>query len=219
MYGCLLAFVLCWTGCSTVAHAPVPQPWDGTASECQSPGDDACVSLLCLGDACGFYACEDLPGVVEVARFPPARPPAAAASPGRGPRRRWGGGQNLPRGAVMVFPNWSGAPERVIPPSHRLTPGRWEKHHIFPQAEDLSMWFGSRGVKIHDFTMPIPRDVHRRIHGSDGRGGAWNQAWRDFKSEKPGATSTEIFKHAGELIHRFQLIGGPIQPYYSRPGA
>ena len=29
----------------------------------------------------------------------------------------------------------------------------------------------------------------------------------------------EIFKHAGELIHRFQLIGGPIQPYYSRPGA
>ena len=28
----------------------------------------------------------------------------------------------------------------------------------------------------------------------------------------------EIFKHAGELIHRFQLIGGPIQPYYSRPG-
>jgi hypothetical protein len=32
------------------------------------------------------------------------------------------------------------------------------------------------------------------------------------------ASPEEIYKHAGELIHRFQLMGGPIQPYHSRPG-
>jgi uncharacterized lipoprotein (TIGR02269 family) len=118
----------------------------------------------------------------------------------------------------MVFPRWSGGPERIIPPSHRLTPGRWEKHHIFPQAQEFALWFKGQGVKSHDYTMPIPRDLHRRIHGNDGQGGPWNQAWREFKARHPLATSEEIFKHAGELIYRFELMGGPIRPYHSRPG-
>ncbi|HZI11548.1 MAG TPA: TIGR02269 family lipoprotein [Myxococcus sp.] len=206
-----------WLGCSTVTP-PAQQPRPEAGAECEAPHEDQCVTLLCLGDACGFYRCEDMPGEVELARFPPSRPPAAAAAPGSGPRRNLGGAQNLPRGAVMVFPNWNGAPERLIPPSHQLTPGRWEKHHIFPQAEELARWFVRQGVKIHDFTMPIPRDLHRRIHGNDGRGGPWNQAWRDFKEAKPDAPPAEIYKHAGELIYRFQLLGGPIQPYYSGPG-
>jgi uncharacterized lipoprotein (TIGR02269 family) len=126
----------------------------------------------------------------------------------------------LPNGAepVFVFPNWSGASERITLPSHQLPPGRFEKHHIFPQARRLAEWFRDRGVKIHDYTMPIPRDVHRRIHGGDGNGGPWNQAWREFKERNAYASPEEIFKHAGELIHRFQLLGGPIQPYHSRPG-
>ncbi|ATB50407.1 hypothetical protein MYMAC_006063 [Corallococcus macrosporus DSM 14697] len=119
----------------------------------------------------------------------------------------------------MVFPNWSGAPERAFPGPPRLTPGRWEKHHIFPQAEDLARWFERQGVKIHDYTMPIPRHVHQRIHRGGERGGDWNNAWREFKDANEGATPAEIFRHAGELIHRFELMGGPIQPYYSRPGA
>ncbi len=118
----------------------------------------------------------------------------------------------------MVFPNWNGAPAQVIPPSRQLPPGRFEKHHIFPQAEDLARWFEGQGVKIHDYTMPIPRDVHRRIHDGTGRGGQWNTAWREFRDLNQNATPVEIYKHAGELIHRFQLSGGPIQPYYSRPG-
>jgi len=36
---------------------------------------------------------------------------------------------------------------------------------------------------------------------------------------RPNARPEDIYKYAGELIHRFQLMGGPIQPYYSRPGA
>lgn len=118
----------------------------------------------------------------------------------------------------MVFPNGNGGPDQVIPPSRQLTPGRWEKHHIFPQANDLAEWFKINGVSIHDYTMPIPRELHRRIHGG-ARGGAWNDAWRQFKTQNQLATPEEIYKHAGELIHRFELIGGPIQPYYSRPGA
>ncbi|AGC41430.1 putative lipoprotein [Myxococcus stipitatus DSM 14675] len=205
-------------GCSTVSKSPVLEAWEAAELECDDPREDQCVTLLCLGDACGFYPCEDAPGEIELVRFPPARPPAAAAAPGRGPRRNWGGAQNLPRGAVMTFPNWNGAPERIIPPSRQLPPGRWEKHHIFPQEQRLKEWFEGQGVKIHNYTLPIPRDLHQRIHSVGGHGGQWNEAWRVFSRKYPNATPEEIFKHAGELIYRFQLLGGPIQPYYSRPG-
>ncbi|MFY2556356.1 TIGR02269 family lipoprotein [Corallococcus terminator] len=215
----LSLFAVSWLGCSTVSKPSIQQAWEGAEQECDAPGEDQCVTLLCLDDACGFYRCEDTQVAVELARFPPSRPPAAAAAPGSGPRRNWGGAQKLPPGSLMTFPNWNGAPDSIIPPSHQLTPGRWEKHHIFPQEEVLSLWFTRQGVKIHNYTMPIPRDLHYRIHNVGGRGGPWNKAWRAFKSENPDASPEEIFRHAGELIYRFQLMGGPIQPYYSRPGA
>ncbi|MFP2924280.1 TIGR02269 family lipoprotein [Pyxidicoccus sp. 3LG] len=208
-----------WLGCATATRAPFQEAWDDSEEECDDAEEDRCVTLLCLGDTCGFYRCEDMPGEVNLARFPPARPPAATGAPGSGPRRNWGGAGKLPGGAVMVFPNWNGAPAEVIPPSRQLASGRWEKHHIFPQAGDLARWFERQGVKIHDYTMPIPYELHRRIHGGDARGGQWNQAWREFKAQNENASPVEIYKHAGELIYRFQLMGGPIQSYYSRPGA
>ncbi|NTX01112.1 TIGR02269 family lipoprotein [Myxococcus sp. CA040A] len=215
----LLLVAVGWLGCTTVGKPSIQQAWDEAEEECHTPEDDQCVTLLCLRETCGLYRCEDMPSEVELARFPPSRPPAAAAAPGSGPRRNWAGAQNLPRGAIMTFPNWNGARAQVIPPSRQLTQGRWEKHHIFPQSRDLAEWFEQQGVKIHHYTMPIPVAVHRRIHDGTPRGGAWNDAWRDFKEQNPRAAPPEIFKHAGELIHRFDLVGGPIQPYYSRPGA
>ncbi len=204
-----------WLGCSTV-NRPVQQVWESATEECSDPGEDACVTLLCAEDACGFYRCGDVPGEVELTRFPPARPPAAASAPGSGPRRNWGSRMKLPNGAepVMVFP-WHGE-TRPVPPSRQLPAGRFEKHHIFPQSPDLAEWFARRGVRIHDYTLPIPRDVHLRIHRGGERGGEWNNAWRDFKGENENASPAEIFKHAGELIYRFLLLGGPIQPYYSQ---
>ncbi|MCY1019697.1 DUF2380 domain-containing protein [Pyxidicoccus sp. MSG2] len=86
-----------------------------------------------MENVCGFYRCGELPGEIELARFPPARAPAAAAAPGRGLRRNSGVGQNLPKGAVMLFPNWNGAPGRIIPPSHQLTPGRRESTTSSPK--------------------------------------------------------------------------------------
>ncbi|MCP3169669.1 SitA6 family polymorphic toxin lipoprotein [Myxococcus qinghaiensis] len=215
----LSLFAVSWLGCSSVTQHTAQEAWAAAEVECDAAQEDQCVALLCVEDACGFYRCEDIPGDFELARFPPGRPPAAAAAPGSGPRRNWGVAQKLPPGSIMTFPNWNGAPSKVIPPSHQLTRGRWEKHHIFPQSEDLALWFERQGVKIHDYTMPIPLVVHRRIHDGTGRGGAWNDAWRDFMNDRPLASPAEIFRHAGELIHRFDLIGGPIQPYYSRPGA
>jgi len=213
----LLAVTL--LGCATVTPSS-QQVWEEAVVECDGPDDTQCVTLMCVGDTCGFYRCEDLPGGIGLARFPPSRPPAAAAAPGSGPRRNWGSGMQLPNGAepVMVFPNWNGAPEQVVPPSHQLASGRLEKHHIFPQARDLAEWFRTQGVRIHDYTMPIPRDLHRRIHGNDGRGGEWNKAWRQFREANRQASPEEIYKHAGELIYRFQLLGSPIRPYYSTPG-
>jgi uncharacterized lipoprotein (TIGR02269 family) len=111
----------------------------------------------------------------------------------------------------MVFP-WHGNP-KPVPPQRQLTAGRFEKHHIFPQATDLARWFKSKGIDIHQYTLPIPRDVHVRIHSGGARGGAWNEAWREFMNANGGAPKEEVFKHAGELIYRFQLLGGPIQQY------
>ncbi|MCK8497963.1 MULTISPECIES: SitA6 family polymorphic toxin lipoprotein [Myxococcus] len=214
----LAALLAAWSGCATAGKAPMQGAWEAAELECDTPLEDQCVTLLCLGDACGFYPCDQDFGQIELARFPPARPPAAAAAPGSGPRRNWGGGQRLPKGWVMTFPNWNGAPERIIPPSHQLPSGRWEKHHIFPQEARLKEWFERQGVKIHNYTLPLPYEVHRRIHQVGGQGGQWNEAWRQFIRSNASASPEEIFKHAGELIYRFQLTGGPIQSYYSRPG-
>ncbi len=205
-----------WLGCST-ATPPYPQQWEGAEAECAAAGEGTCVTPLCGEDACGLYRCEDVPAGIELARFPPARPPVAAA-PGSGPRRNWGSGMRLPNGAAPVFViPWHREP-RPVPPQRQLPPGRFEKHHIFPQAKDLAAWFKQQGVSIHDYTMPIPRDMHRRIHEGGPSGGLWNEAWRDYMRVNPGAKPVEIFKHAGDLIYRFQLLGGPIQPYYSSSG-
>ncbi|HZI11386.1 MAG TPA: TIGR02269 family lipoprotein [Myxococcus sp.] len=203
--GLLLTVAL--SACSTVTSST----YEGT--ECAEHAEDACVTLLCGDEACGFYRCEEVPGGVELALFPPSRPPAAAAAPGSGPRRNWGDRMRLPNGAepVMVFP-WYGTP-KPAPLNRQLPAGRFEKHHIFPQASDLARWFSQKGINIHQYTLPIPVHVHRRIHSNGARGGEWNEAWRVFMNANRKATPEEIFKHAGELIYRFQLLGGPIQKY------
>jgi uncharacterized lipoprotein (TIGR02269 family) len=83
----------------------------------------------------------------------------------------------------MTFP-WR--PNVQVRPVFRLPPGRFVRHHLFPQAPDLALYFQRAGIKIHDFTMLIPEHVHRRIHGGGPRGGLWNEAWQQFVRANPG---------------------------------
>jgi uncharacterized lipoprotein (TIGR02269 family) len=68
---------------------------------------------------------------------------------------------------------------------------------------------------IHQFTILIPEYVHLRIHGGGPKGGRWNQAWRNFIEDNQAAPPEEIYRHAGELMFRFELTG-PITPYHRR---
>ncbi|NOJ96247.1 TIGR02269 family lipoprotein [Corallococcus coralloides] len=208
---CVLALWMAACASST----PLQQRWDEAEAECGDASSDACVTLVCGDTACGFFRCEDVPGEVVLARGLPPRPPpvAVAPAPGSGPRRNWGGSMGLPGNPepVMVFP-WYGN-TKPVPPQRRLPAGKFEKHHIFPQAPDLAAWFKIKAIDIHQYTIPIPVHVHRRIHSNGPKGGMWNEAWREFRDTNGGASPEEIFKHAGELIYRFQLLGGPIQKY------
>jgi uncharacterized lipoprotein (TIGR02269 family) len=92
--------------------------------------------------------------------------------------------------------------------------GKLIRHHLFPQAQEFREWFRATGIDVHAWTMLIPEQVHRRIHGGTGRGGLWNAAWRQFMESKRGqrVTREELLGKAFELSLRFD-IAGPIVPY------
>lgn len=62
----------------------------------------------------------------------------------------------------------------------------------------------------------IPEHVHRYIHAGGPRGGRWNDAWAQFIQANPNPPPPDvIYRHAGELIFRFELTG-KVVPYYRR---
>lgn len=93
-------------------------------------------------------------------------------------------------------------------------PGKLVHHHLFPQQPELARWFRANGVDIHKFTLLIPEHIHRQLHSGTGRGGLWNQAWRDYRDSKQGGfvSREELHRKAVELIFRFELTG-PVVPY------
>lgn len=87
------------------------------------------------------------------------------------------------------------------------------KHHLFPQAKEFRAWFRASGIDPHQYTLVIPEHIHREIHRGDGRGGLWNEAWRQFYRANPNPQRPEVLlRHAFELVFRFELTG-PIVPY------
>ncbi len=91
--------------------------------------------------------------------------------------------------------------------------GKLNKHHLFPQQEDIALWLKWQGINIHQYTMVIPEHVHLRIHKGQ-QGGPWNQAWRDFMYANRGrkVPTDELLRKAFELSYRFDIVG-PIIPY------
>ncbi|MFP2925744.1 TIGR02269 family lipoprotein [Pyxidicoccus sp. 3LG] len=178
---------------------------------CEREGQHSCVVLACEAEDCGLFGCEDVdpdaatPDVVRAqgAYRPPYRPPAfrnlrnSRIRPGARPRMTFH--FRYRQGFLPALPR---------------EPGKLVHHHLFPQARDLAEWFKTNGVDIHKFTILIPEHIHRELHSGTGRGGMWNQAWRDYRDSLQGAgvTPEVLHRKAVEFIFRFQLTG-PVVPY------
>lgn len=103
-----------------------------------------------------------------------------------------------PFGALPAFPRYEG---KVV------------KHHLFPQAPEFREWFRIARVDIHQYTLVIPEQTHRQIHGGTGRGGLWNAAWREYIRHTPRPPPPDVLlRKALEFSIRFDLAG-PIVPY------
>ncbi|WP_158616717.1 TIGR02269 family lipoprotein [Corallococcus sp. CA054B] len=210
------AWVLCLfvAGC---ASAPVSalEPWSSAEhpsgdDPCESA--DRCVTLVCADDLCGLYRCEDAGALLARGGI---RPPVASAAPGSGPRRHWGSAQPLPgdREAIFVI-RWYNHPAPTPTDGRKPSGSGWVRHHLYPQEALLAAFFTRRAnINVHDFTMVIPRAEHVRLHGVGGRGGPWNQAWRDFAETHRNASPKEIQDQLARMIVDFNITG-PIVPYY-----
>lgn len=210
------------------------------ASSSVSEGDasNECLVFLCDEEVCGFFHCEGVAleaatsGGEEVAsgRVVKTRGvgPVGVYLPGYGhsPARYWGRPLPLPGedSAVFFIPWRNHHLRHLLPSQQRLIEEAdeklnrpHEKHHIFPQA--FKEWFEIHGIEIHQWTMFIETDLHRRIHRGES-GGPWNEAWGQFIEEKRRQrrrpSKEEIWNHAWELCVRFGLMA-PLQPYYGRP--
>ncbi|MFY0577117.1 DUF2380 domain-containing protein [Cystobacter fuscus] len=66
--------------------------------------------------------------------------------------------------------------------------------------------------RIHAFTVSLPITFHRWLHSEGPEGGQWNEAWRRFQGQNPGATPEEIWQFAFELMFLFK-VNAPLVPY------
>ena len=209
----LLAVLL--SGCGT--SSPATRAWTEAegqgVQECDDPESDQCIVLACDGEegTCGVFGCEDVDpegqaaGVVEPVRY---RPPVRSPGSSRNWRRTGLREGTWPRMTFRFRYR-----EGFLPAFPRLE-GKLVKHHLFPQAPDLSAWFKQNGLNPHQWTMVIPEHVHLRIHRGAARGGLWNQAWREFRDANRGreVPPAELLAKAFELAYRFDIVG-PIIPY------
>lgn len=202
------------------APAPALRAWEGSghsnARSCEDPGADQCIVFACDEGECGIFSCEDVDpealarayskhGVELVQGY---RPSFRAPGPHRSWRRAGLRDDARPR-MTFHFRYRDG----FIPAFPRLE-GKLIRHHLFPQAQEFREWFRVSNVNIHEWTMVIPEHVHLRIHSGGGRGGLWNEAWRQFRLANEGrrVTKEEMLSKAFELAFRYD-IAGPIVPY------
>jgi uncharacterized lipoprotein (TIGR02269 family) len=185
----------------------------------EARADSSCVVPLCDGEHCAVWRCQDL---LEVDPHPVVLAKGTLTlRPPNNPTRWWGRPLVAPAGTEPVFEipwhNWNirgqYAARALRPP---CIPSRepLEKHHIFPQEKFLAEWFERKGIKIHAFTMRIPKSFHSWLHSGGPRGGQWNEAWRQFVIQSDDNTTPEdIWRFAFELMNRFYLNGSFVSYY------
>jgi YD repeat-containing protein len=139
---------------------------------------------------------------------------------GRGGRISGGAAQN-PQSSIVSHavapsaesafarPVLPGSPNSVMRPLARQATAGWagayEFHHIFPQAEEFAQHWARTGIDIHDFTYPIPRNIHQRwMHGANG--GWWNDQWRAFFRRNPNANREQIFAQGKRMADQWGNI-------------
>jgi uncharacterized lipoprotein (TIGR02269 family) len=185
--------------------------------------EEGSLIALCRAERCGLYRCREVveelrPGRVRLAQMIEGE---VLPGPGSSVQRYWGSAEALPETVqpVLLIP-WNAQPPQLLPSQMKLLEEQeaerrkpHEKHHIFPQEPGLKAWFGEKGINIHEYTMPLPIEVHRRIHHPPPPGGDWNEAWRRYRDAHFGAPREELMRYAGQLIYEFELAG-PVVPYY-----
>ncbi|HEX8439645.1 TIGR02269 family lipoprotein [Archangium sp.] len=191
----------------------------------EARADPSCVVPLCDEERCALWRCQDLVEEVDAPSVVLARGPMPAVGlrpPLVGnPSRWWAPPLAAPTNAEPVFEipwhHWKMreqlAQQRKHPLRCMLPPEPLEKHHIFPQQEDLAKWFERKHIDIHAFTVSLPRSFHRWLHSGGPEGGQWNEAWRQFQEKNRGASTEEIWQFAFELMFQFR-VNGPFVPYY-----
>jgi hypothetical protein len=90
----------------------------------------------------------------------------------------------------------------------------WEQvhdHHVTPRAREFEAWYRQAGVDPDDYCIPLRGDIHlEQVHGTAGidglgKGGVWNELWRQFMYDNPRATKAQIEEYAQHLLETFQL--------------
>lgn len=211
-----LLFVLLLGGCAS--SSPELRAFEEArhVGACESADTEQCVVLACEAGDCALFDCEDVD--TEALALAPAPPQVELAQ-----------GRYRPPPRAPAFHNWRnsgirpGARPRMVfhfryrqgfLPALPREPGKLVHHHLFPQQQELAQWFRENGVDIHKFTLLIPEHIHRQIHSGTGRGGMWNQAWREYYKSMLGrpVPPVELHRKAVEFIFRFELTG-PVVPY------
>lgn len=170
------------------------------------------LDLFCSPEACALFRCQDLvvAGEATSVEVEPARWNRLFREPGW-TRRGWR--YPHPDAKPVFVIRWNNHPAPLLSRQRPLPPESVERHHIFPQAPDLAAWFSRQRINIHDYTLLISRDVHRKLHGGGPRGGRWNEEWRRWTEERDTATHEEIWRHAIKLIVQYDLTGSQMVPY------
>jgi uncharacterized lipoprotein (TIGR02269 family) len=216
-------------GCAAAPYAVGPE--EAGCEQTPASFEEVCYQqdtllALCEGGQCAAYRCWEVAEYFRVRQVVrtrgPLRPPQPRPPPSPQTRREvgtpWSGPQGVaqPVQPVFIIP-WTGAapplPQagkvKVLESQEQLRGKPYEKHHIYPQ--ELKEWFKDKGINIHQWTLALEVEEHRRIHRG-ANGGPWNEAWRRFQKAHRGATKLEIELHAGKLIYEFNLYG-VVVPY------
>ena len=226
-YWVWLLFSGLWVGCAAAPHAVGPEETgcdEQPASFEEVCHQDATLVAMCEGGQCAAYRCWEVAAYLKVGQVVrtrgPLRPPPSPQTR-REVGSAWSGSQGLPqqlRPVFIIIP-WNRSSQPLLPPgrievlaSQEQPRGKpYEKHHIYPQEGKLKLWFEEKGINIHEWTLALEVEEHRRIHRG-ANGGPWNEAWRQFQRAKPGATKLEVELHAGRLLYEFNLYG-VVVPY------